>query len=169
MTPWNRITRAGRKLLGRETTEEPAAAEAPEPEPSELEPLETTEDADAPDSDPPPVGDLTQTATSRGLSSWIENRAERVMARIYETRAQDLEERAQRIVHSAYERSADDLEERAVRAMRRAIEAEADRLKNAIEHGIQVKKREVRLSLLVLVVSSLVYLALYWFTRSEGP
>jgi hypothetical protein len=168
MTPWNRITRAGKKLLGREGSEEPRREE-PEGEetpPEELEPLEPQAAAELPDDGPPPVGDLTQTATSRGLSSWIEQRAERVMARIYETRAQDLEERAQRIVHSAYERSADDLEERAVRAMRRAIEAEADRLKSAIEHGIQVKKREVRLSLLVLVVSSLVYLALYWFSRS---
>lgn len=167
MTPWNKITRAGRKLLGRET-EEPTEDMASEPESPELEPLEPAGTAEIEDADPPPVGDLTQTATSRGLSSWIEQRAERVMARVYETRAQDLEERAQRIVHSAYERSADDLEERAVRAMRRAIEAEADRLKSAIEHGIQVKKREVRLSLLVLVVSSLAYLALYWFTRSVG-
>ena len=60
--------------------------------------------------------------------------------------------------------------ERAVRAMRRAIEAAAERIRQAIEHGIAVKKREVRLSLDVLVVSSLVYLALYWFThRPEGP
>lgn len=173
MGPWHRITRAGRKLLGREPAEPPAEPEPERPAgPSgELEPLEPPEEIEEPDDPgplPPPVAgpDLTQTAATRGLSSWIEQRAERVMARIYETRAQDLETRAQRIVQSAYETSADDLEERAVRAMRRAIEAESERLKKAIEHGIQVKKREVRLSLLVLVVSSLVYLALYWFTRS---
>jgi hypothetical protein len=75
-----------------------------------------------------------------------------------------------RVMTSVYEKSADDLEERATRALRGAIEAEAERIKEAIEHGIAVKKREVRLSLLVLVVSSLVYLALYWFTnRPDAP
>jgi len=101
---------------------------------------------------------------SRGLSAWIEQRATRIVREAYETHAGDLEERARRVVHDVYEHRADDLEERAVRAMRRAIEAEAERIKEAIEHAIAVKKREVRLSLLVLVVSSLVYLALYWFT-----
>ena len=50
--------------------------------------------------------------------------------------------------------------------MRKALEAEAGRIETAIERAIAVKKREVRLSLLVLVVSSLVYLALYWLTRA---
>jgi hypothetical protein len=107
---------------------------------------------------------------SRGLSGWLEKRAQRAVSEAYEAHAEDLEERARRVMSTAYEKSADDLEERAVRAMRRAIEAEAGRIQEAIEHGIAVKKREVRLSLVVLVVSSLVYLALYWFTsRPEGP
>jgi hypothetical protein len=100
-----------------------------------------------------------------GLSGWVENRAQRVVENAYASHAQDLEQRAMRVMTSVYEKSADDLEERATRALRRAIEAEAGHIKDAIEHGIAVKKREVRLSLLVLVVSSLVYLALYWFTR----
>jgi len=109
-------------------------------------------------------------AESRGLSAWLEKRAQRAVSEAYEVHAEDLEERARRVMSTAYEKSADDLEERAVRAMRRAIEAEAGRIQEAIEHGIAVKKREVRLSLVVLVVSSLVYLALYWFTRRpEGP
>ena len=106
----------------------------------------------------------------RGLTGWVEERAQRVVSQAYEAHAADLEERAQRVMSSVYERSADDLEERAVRAMRRALEAEAGRIQQAIEHGIAVKKREVRLSLLVLVVSSLVYLALYWVTnRPAAP
>jgi len=106
----------------------------------------------------------------RGLSTWVENRAQKVVQQAYESHAQDLEHRAMRVMTSVYEQSADDLEERATRALRGAIGAEADRIKEAIEHGIAVKKREVRLSLLVLVVSSLVYLALYWFTnRPDAP
>ena len=66
---------------------------------------------------------------------------------------------------SAYEDRADDLEERAVRAMRRAISAESDRIKEIIEHSVQVKKREVRLSLLVLIAAALVYLAMDWFAN----
>jgi len=106
----------------------------------------------------------------RGLSNWVEDRAQRVVEHAYESHAQDLEHRAMRVMTSVYEKSADDLEERAARALRRAIEAEAEHIKDAIEHGIEVKKREVRLSLLVLVVSSLVYLALYWITnRPAAP
>jgi hypothetical protein len=100
----------------------------------------------------------------RGISAWVERRAQSVVSKIYETRADDLEGRARRAVGSAYRDQADDLEERAIRAMRHAITAEADRIKEVIEHAVNVKKREVRLSLLVLVTASLVYLALYWFT-----
>jgi hypothetical protein len=110
----------------------------------------------------PPTGGGS--GPKRGLSNWVEDRAQRVVQRAYHSHAQDLEHRAMRVMTSVYEKSADDLEERATRALRGAIGAEAERIKEAIEHGIAVKKREVRLSLLVLVVSSLVYLALYWFT-----
>jgi hypothetical protein len=103
----------------------------------------------------------------RGISGWVEARAESVVKRAYEQHAEDLEERARRVVASVYERSADDLEERAVRAMRRAIEAEAERIKATIEHGVEVKKREVRWSLVVLIASSLAYLALHWFTTGS--
>jgi len=114
----------------------------------------------APESDPEePVG-----RRPRGIARWIEQRAHRAVSQAYQTHAADLEERAHRAIHSLYEKSADDIEERAVRAMRRAIEAEAHRIEQAIEHGIAIKKREVRLSLIVLVVSSLVYLVLHWLT-----
>ncbi|HEX6883555.1 MAG TPA: hypothetical protein VF530_09250 [Planctomycetota bacterium] len=116
---------------------------------------------------PPPAG---EGAEPRGLSGWVEARAEKVVKKAYEIHAEDLEERARRVVSSVYEKTADDLEERAVRAMRRALEAEAGRIKEAIEHGVAVKRREVRWSLLVLIVSSLVYLALHWLTtRPDGP
>ncbi len=154
MAAWDRLARAGRRLLRREGDERGS----PPPVESGLA------DAQAPPagSEPPSP---EESPAAGGLSGWIEQRAARVVSNVYESRAADLEERARRAVSSAYERSADDLEERAVRALRRAIGSEAERIKEAIEHGIAVKKREVRLSLLVLVVSSLVYLALYWLTR----
>ena len=100
-----------------------------------------------------------------GITHWFEKRAHRVASKIYAARADELEERARRVVGSAYREHSDDLEDRAVRALRKAIVHEADVIKDAIEHGVQVKKREVRLSLLVLLVASLVYLGLYWFTQ----
>lgn len=103
-----------------------------------------------------------------GLSRWVENRAQRVVKKVYQTQADDLEERARRVVSTAYQDKADDLEERAVRAMRRAIIEEGERIKDTIEYSVQIKKREVRLSLLVLVTASLVYLALYFFTNHGG-
>ncbi len=169
MSTWERLTRAGRSLLGREHAPDPAptteaAAEASRPISDPL-----SEPASAPDpSSPPPPPGAPPFPTARGFTGWFEQRAQRVVEQAYQTRAADLEERAMRAMSSVYEKAADDLEERAVRAMRRAIEAEAGRLQTAIEHGIAVKKREVRLSLLVLVVSSLVYLALYWFTSRPG-
>ncbi len=131
----------------------------------------------APAAGPPPLPDpgrlpgkelIEEVVARRGFSGWVEERAQRVVKQAYESHRTDLEERARRVMSSVYEHTADDMEERAVRAMRRAIEAEAGRIQQAIEHGIAVKKREVRLSLLVLVVSSLVYLALYWFTHRPG-
>ena len=118
--------------------------------------------------DTPVVEEAPPAKKRRGLKSWVEARAKGVVSRLYETRADDIEERARRAVGSAYKDSADDLEERAVRAMRQALHHEADRIKEAIEHGVAVKKREVRLSLLVLVTASLLYLALYWATH-QGP
>ena len=103
-----------------------------------------------------------------GLSSWVERRAQRVAKRVYETQADDLEERARRVVGTAYEEHSDDMEDRAVRAMRRAIAEEGERIKDIIEHSIQIKKREVRWSLIVLIVASLAYLSLYWFTGGGG-
>jgi hypothetical protein len=140
MGPWSRLKRAGRRLFH---GRDAAAA-----------------------------GDAADAASrpQRGLTGWVEERAQEVVKRAYETHAGDLEQRAERVMSSVYERSADDMEERAVRAMRKAIEAEAERIKEAIEHAIVVKRREVRLSLLVLVVSSLSYLALYWLThRPAAP
>ena len=132
-------------------------------------------DGDADPPGPPPgqegaqdaadVPESTQLGTLRSLTGWVEQRAHSVVSKIYETRADEIEERARRVVGSAYRDQADDLEERAVRALRRAIALEADRIKETIEHGVAVKKREVRLSLVVLITASLVYLVLYWLTR----
>jgi vacuolar-type H+-ATPase subunit E/Vma4 len=104
-----------------------------------------------------------------GISGWVERRAHRVVSKLYEARADEIETRARRVVSSAYEESADDLEERAVRALRSALTLEAERIKEAVEHGVRVKKREVRLSLVVLIVAALVYLVLYWVTRIPPP
>lgn len=151
---WRRISRAGRALLEREGGESGAGE------------LRDETEKDAPAASERPADEGARAA--RGLSSWVEERAERVVSRVYESRAEELEERATRAMQATYERAADDLEQRAVRAMRQALEAEAGKIQAAIEHAIAVKKREVRLSLLVLVVSSLVYLALHWFTAGAG-
>jgi hypothetical protein len=68
---------------------------------------------------------------------------------------------------SSYDARADDLEERAVRAMRRAIEEEGERIRELIEHSLVVKRREVRLSLLVILVANLLYLGVWWFVRGD--
>ena len=83
--------------------------------------------------------------------------------------ADHIEERAAKVVGTLYEEKADDLEERAVRALRRAIEDESDRIQRTIEHAVEVKKREVRLSLLVLVGAAIVYLVLFWLTKDPPP
>ena len=69
---------------------------------------------------------------------------------------------------STYDARADDLEERAVRAMRRAIEEEGERIRELLEHSLVVKRREVRLSLLVIIVANLLYLAVWWFVRGDA-
>ena len=69
---------------------------------------------------------------------------------------------------SSYDARADDLEERAVRAMRRAIEEEGERIRELLEHSLVVKRREVRLSLLVIIVANLLYLAVWWFVRGDA-
>jgi len=152
MSPWDRWLQAGRKLLHGGT--------------DEASPRGTTQ--------PPGTGPLPAGGGDGGvkqkLSGWVEERAQKVVQHAYQSHAEDLEQRALRVMSSVYQQTADDMEERAARALRVAITAEADRIKEAIEHGIEVKKREVRLSLLVLVVSSLVYLVLYWFTsRPPAP
>lgn len=68
---------------------------------------------------------------------------------------------------SSYDARADDLEERAVRAMRRAIEEEGERIRELLEHSLVVKRREVRLSLLVILIANLLYLGVWWFVRGD--
>lgn len=102
----------------------------------------------------------------RRLSRWVESRATTVVSSLYRSQADDLQERARKAVSSAYEERADDLEERAVRAMRRALSEEAERFKEVIEHAVAVKKREVRLSLLVLLTAAVVYFLLDWFASN---
>ena len=68
---------------------------------------------------------------------------------------------------SSYDARADDLEERAVRAMRRAIEEEGERIRELLEHSLVVKRREVRLSLLVIIIANLLYLGVWWFVRGD--
>jgi len=97
----------------------------------------------------------------------------------YDARADDLEQRAIRAIRKivdeeadrmlemakeTYDARADDLEERAARALRAALIHESRRLQAVIEHSVVVKRKEVRLSLLVLVVANLIYLAVYWIT-----
>jgi len=125
-------------------------------------------ETDEPETDEPETDEPQKKRGIRGIASWFENRAHSAISKVYQTQADDLEERAKRVVGSAYKEHSDDLEERAIRALRRAISDEADRIKEAISHGVAVKKVEVRLSLFVLVVASLIYLGLYWFTQGGG-
>ena len=69
---------------------------------------------------------------------------------------------------STYDARADDLEERAVRAMRRAIEEEGERIRELLEHSLVVKRREVRLSLLVILIANALYLGIWWFVKSAA-
>ena len=70
------------------------------------------------------------------------------------------EESARRVLTDAFDERKGDLEDMAVRALRRAIEEEGERLEALIEKSIEVKKREVRLSLLVLLVATALYVVL---------
>ncbi|MCA8979344.1 MAG: hypothetical protein H6831_10350 [Planctomycetes bacterium] len=98
----------------------------------------------------------------------------------YDRRADDLEERAVRairkvleeeterfreVAQSTYDARADDIEDRAVRALRRAMVEETRRIRSTIERSVQAKRREVRLSLTVLVLANLLYLLVYWVTQ----
>lgn len=125
------------------------------------------DDADAPAPDEPPLAGRgpERERKRRSLSGWVERRAATVVSALYAKQADDLQERARRAVSSAYQERADDLEERAVRALRRALTEEAERIKEVIEHAVAVKKREVRLSLLVLLTAALVYFLLDWFAN----
>jgi hypothetical protein len=69
---------------------------------------------------------------------------------------------------SSYDARADDLEERAVRAMRRAIAEEGERIRELLEHSLVVKRREVRLSLLVIIIANLLYLGVWWLVRGDA-
>lgn len=105
----------------------------------------------------------------RGLiSRWVEGRAEKAIRSAVSSGAEQLEERATRVAGTLYEEKAGDLEDRAVRALRRAIQEESDRIRSTIELAVEVKKREVRLSLLVLLTAAIVYLVLFFMTR-EPP
>ena len=68
---------------------------------------------------------------------------------------------------SSYDARADDLEDRAVRAMRRAIEEEGERIRELLDHSLTVKRREVRLSLLVIIFANLLYLGVWWVVRGD--
>lgn len=70
------------------------------------------------------------------------------------------EQSAKRVLTDAFDDKRDDLEEMAVRALRRSIEQEGDRLERLIEKSIEIKRREARLSLMVLLVATVVYVAL---------
>lgn len=98
----------------------------------------------------------------------------------YDDRADDLEARAVNAIRKvfdeeadrlmglareAYDSRADDIEERAARALRAALIHESGRIQALIEHSVVVKRKEVRLSLLVLVAANLLYLAVYWLTE----
>jgi len=147
-----------------ESTDAAQEQDAPELRRPEEGPAPTEETAEV-----FPPGEGRPAKKRRSLGAWVGTKAKKVVDSLYEARADDIEQRARRAVGSAYRDSADDIQGRAIEAIRRAITLESDRIREAIEHGVQVKKREMRLSLLVLVTASLLYLLLYWLTHSGTP
>jgi hypothetical protein len=114
-----------------------------------------------------------------GLTGRVKRGLVQIAKATYDARADDLQERAieamrealvresERLIELAktsYDDRADDLEQRAARALRAALIHESRRIQALIEHSVTVKRKEVRLSLLVLVVANLIYLAVYWIT-----
>jgi hypothetical protein len=119
--------------------------------------------------EPGPVYEPADKGRRKGfLSRWVEHRAEKAITRAVSSGAQHIEQRAAKVVGTLYDEKASDLEERAVRALRRAIEAESERIQRTVEHAVEVKRREVRLSLLVLVGAAIVYLVLYLLTHDPA-
>ncbi len=73
---------------------------------------------------------------------------------------QKLERKAKKVLTEAFDERRGELEELGVQTLRRAIAEESERLEQLIERSIEVKKREVRLSLLVLLTGTALYIAL---------
>ncbi|MEM7306054.1 MAG: hypothetical protein AAF682_05255 [Planctomycetota bacterium] len=142
-------------------------SEALGPDPPKPEPGPKRVEEPVPDLEAVPDDEPKRRRRGR-LARWVEGRAERVLKSAVSSGADKIEERAAEVVGSLYDQKADDLEDRAVRAMRRAIHEESERIRSVIEHSVEVKRREVRLSLLVLVGAAIVYLILFWITR-EPP
>jgi len=126
-----------------------------------------------------PGEDTERTSSPRRLVGKVKRGLISIATATYDARADDIQERSVRAMRQAleeeteriievaketYDARADDLEERAVRAMRKALMAESRRIRALIEHSVSVKRREVRLSLLVLVLANLIYLVVYWLT-----
>ncbi|MFT7486987.1 MAG: hypothetical protein ACI9F9_002845 [Candidatus Paceibacteria bacterium] len=107
------------------------------------------------------LADLVKTSYDARADD-IEERAVRAIRKVFDEEA----ERMQSMAAETYDSRADDLEERAARAMRTALIHETRRIQALIEHSVTVKRKEVRLSLLVLVVANLIYLGVYWVTGS---
>ncbi len=91
----------------------------------------------------------------------LEGRAVNAIRKVFDEEA----DRLMLMARDAYDSRADDIEERAARALRVALIHESRRIQNLIEHSVVVKRKEVRLSLLVLVFANLLYLAVYWVTE----
>ena len=73
-----------------------------------------------------------------------------------------LKKGAKEVLTGAFDERRSELEELATAALRRALVEESERIERLIERSVEVKKREVRLSLLVLVAASLLYAGLAW-------
>jgi hypothetical protein len=71
-----------------------------------------------------------------------------------------LEQSALKAIAQAYDQRRADLEQLAVDALKRTLREESETLERLIERSVEVKKREVRLSLLVLLGASLLYVLL---------
>lgn len=126
--------------------------------------------------------DLEERAVRAMRRALVEERGRiaEVAREVYDARADDIQRRAAdairevlaeeshrmlEVIQRAYDARAGDLQERAAAALRNAIAQESDRIRQTIEFSVEVKRREVRISLTVLVVANLIYLVVYWVTH----
>ncbi|QDU69097.1 hypothetical protein [Engelhardtia mirabilis] len=111
---------------------------------------------------PPPASEVLPPGEGR------RKKRPRLVEALRKVRDSGLKKGAKDVLTGAFDERRSELEELATAALRRALVEETERIERLIERSVEVKKREVRLSLLVLVAASLLYAALAWIASLLG-